>query len=115
MNHVVIAADVEHIEVRVVNLPVAVPCTESLGHGTCVIHFEYGLLQLLSCRNDTNVLTLDNLIADTPTDDAGMVSVALHHRMDILTIARIDERRVFVGGLRCSPAIEGLSDNQHTQ
>ena len=64
--------------------------------------------------NHTDVFTLDDLVADTPADDAGMVAVALHHSLYVLAITRVDERRVIVGSLLCTPAVEGLVDDQHT-
>ena len=115
VNHVVIATNVEHLEMRVVDLPVAVPGAEGLGHRTCVVNLLDGCLQLASCGDHADILTLDDLVADTPADDAGVVHVALYHRMDILTIARVDKRGVVVGVLLRAPSIEGLTNDEHTQ
>ena len=113
VNHVVVAANVQHLEMRVVDFPVAVPRAEGLRHRACVVLFLYGLLQLAGGGDNTDVLALNDLIADAPADNAGVVTVALHHRMDILTVARVDERGVVVGSLGRAPAVESLTDDKH--
>ena len=96
VDHVVIAADIEHIEVRVVDFPVTVPRAESFGDGTRVVHLQNGLLQLASSGDDADVLTLNHLIADAPADNARVVAVAQHHRVDVLAVARVYQRGVVV-------------------
>ena len=65
-NHVVIANHIEHFGMRVVNLPVAVPGTESLGNWTCVVYFLYGFLQLSGGIDHADVLTFYYFVANTP-------------------------------------------------
>ena len=113
--HIVISTDVQHVEVRVIDFPIAVPSAESLGHRTCLVVIQYSLFQHLCRMDDADVLSLYHLVADAPADDAGMIAVTLHHRTDILLIARIDKRRIVVWFLGCAPSVEGLADDQHTQ
>ena len=86
-NHIVITTDIEHIKVWVVDFPVSVPSTQSLSDRACSVVFEYFLLQQFSGVNHADVLTLDHLVTDAPTNDAGVVAVAHDHRTDILLIA----------------------------
>ena len=85
--HIVISADIEHVKVWIVYFPVSVPGTKSLGYGACGVVIQNGLLQHLCGVYHADVFTLYHLIADAPTDDAGVIAVALYHRTDILPIA----------------------------
>ena len=112
-DHVVVAHHIEYLSVRVVDFPVAIPGTESLSNGTCLVMFVDGLLHLSGCIDHANVLTLYHLVADAPRDDAGVVAVAQHHCMDVLAEAGVDDGRIVIGILLCAPAIEGLVNNEH--
>ena len=112
-DHIVVTNHVEHLCMWVVDFPIAVPCTECLCDGTCLIALQDGSLQL-SCRLDhANLLALDHFVADTPGDDTGVIAIAQHHGVGVFTIAGVDEGRVVVGILLCAPAVEGFADNQH--
>ena len=100
---------------RIVDFPVAVPGAQSLCHRTSVIQLHDGRLQLPRRSNDPDVLAFNNLIAYAPADDAGVVAVALHHRLNILLVARVDESGIVVRVFRRTPAVKSLIDNQHTQ
>ena len=113
--HIVITTNVEYIKVWVKDFPIVVPGAESLGYGASGVIIQNSLLQQLSGMDYTDVLALDNLVADAPADDAWMIAVTLHHRTYILSIARIDKRRIVVWFLGCTPTVEGLADDQHTQ
>ena len=111
--HIVIAHHVEHLGVRVIDLPVAVPGTKGLGDGARLIPCQDGSLELAGGGNHTDILSLDDLIADAPADDAGVVAVALHHLADVVGVARVDKRGIVVGRLGRAPAVEGLADDEH--
>ena len=65
-DHVVVAADIKHIKMRVVDLPVAVPGTEGFGDRTCCVTIQDSLLQQFGCVDNTDVFAFDNLVADAP-------------------------------------------------
>ena len=114
MDHVVVTTNIKHIEVRIVDFPVIVPGTERLSHWARLVVIQNGLLQLTGRGNDADILTLYHLVADAPADDAGMIAVTLHHRTDILSIARVNQRGIIVGLLGRAPAVEGFTDNEHS-
>ena len=112
-DHIVVTNHVEHLCMWVVDFPIAVPCTKCLCDGACLVALQDGCLQL-PCRLDhANLLALDHFVADTPGDDAGVITIAQHHGVGVFTIAGVDEGRVVVGILLCAPAVESLADNQH--
>ena len=85
--HIVVAHDVKHLGMRVIDFPIAVPCTERLGDGSRLVPLEDGLLHK-SCRcDDADFLALDHLVADAPADDAGVVAVAFHHCPQVFLVA----------------------------
>ena len=113
--HIIISADIQHVEVRVIDFPISVPGTERLSHGASGVIIQNSLLQQLSGVDHADVLALDDLIADAPADDTRMVAVALHHRTDILLIARVNQRRIVIGFLGRAPSVESLADHQHAE
>ena len=90
-DHVVVAADIKHIKMRIVDLPVAVPGTEGFGDGARRVTIQDSLLQQFGCLDNTDVLALDDLVADTPADDAGVVAIAQHHGVDVLTVTGVND------------------------
>ena len=113
--HVVVACYVEHLGMRVVDFPVVVPGTQGLSNGARRIIFEDSLLHLSGGIYYADVLALDDLVADAPRDDAWMVAVAQHHSTDVLTETGVDDGRIVIRILLCTPAIESLVDDQHAQ
>lgn len=63
-NHIVVAANVEHLKMRVVNFPIPVPSAESLGDGTCCITFQDGIFQQFCGVNHADFLALNYLITN---------------------------------------------------
>ena len=113
-DHVVVTHHIEHLGMWVVDLPVAVPGTKGLGNRARLVTFKDGLLHLSGGIDHADVLALNDLVADAPRDDARMVAVAQHHRMNVLAETGVYDSRVVVGILLCAPAIEGLVDDEHT-
>ena len=112
-DHIVIATDVEHFEVGVVDLPVTVPGTEGFCNRACPITLQDSLFQQSCSMYHADLFTFYYLVANTPADDAGVVAITQHHGVDILTIAGVDEGGVVVGILLCAPAVESLVDDKH--
>ena len=71
----------------VVDFPVAVPCAEGFRYGSRLVALQNGSLQLTGSLYDAQFLALNDLVANTPRDDAGVIPVAQYHGVDILTIA----------------------------
>ena len=65
-NHIVIACHIEHLGMRVVDFPIAIPGTERLSNRTRVVYFQYSFLHLSSGIDHADVLALNNLVADAP-------------------------------------------------
>ena len=114
-NHVVVATNIEHIEVRVVNLPVTVPSTERFRHRSRLVTLKNGSFQLLGSLNHAEFLAFDDLVAYAPRDDARVIPVAHHHRMNVLAIAGVNHRRIVVLQLRSTPSVESLAYDEHAQ
>ena len=88
-NHIVVTHNVECFGVRVVDFPIAVPSAKSLGNGTGVVFFENCLFEHTCGIYAADVLALDNLVADDPSHNAGVVAVAEYHTLYIVGGERI--------------------------
>ena len=52
-NHVVVTTDIKHLEVGIIDFPVAIPGTEGFCDRTCVINLQDSLLQQACCMDNT--------------------------------------------------------------
>ena len=52
-NHIVIASHIEHIEVGIIDFPVAIPGTEGFRDRTCIVNLQDSLLQQACCMDNT--------------------------------------------------------------
>ena len=114
-NHIVVAADVEHLEMGVVDFPVAVPGAEGLGDGARGVDFQHGPFQLAGGGDHADVLALNDLVAQAPGNDARVVAVAQHHGVDVLAVAGVDHGGIVVFQLCRAPPVEGLANDEHAQ
>ena len=91
-DHVVVAANIKHVKVGIIDFPVAVPCAESLRDGARRVAFQYCSLQQLRRMHHADVLPFYYLVAQTPSDNRRVIAVSHHHGLDILAVARVNHR-----------------------
>ena len=66
MHHVVVAGNIEYLEMRVGDFPIIIPCAEGFGDGSCPIALQHGCLEFSRCGYDGYILALNNLVANAP-------------------------------------------------
>ena len=72
------------------------------------------LSHLVSSLDNLNLLTLDDLVADAPAEDAGVQAVTKHHRVDVALPPLVYQQMVVVGVFLLTPAVERFVDNQQS-
>ena len=85
------------------------------GDGSGRIEASDAIDQLPGSGDPGRIRTLWNFIANAPEDDAGMISIAEHHRVDIALPPLFEIPVIVFRILGSFPHVERLIDHQHTE
>ena len=114
-NHVVITHDIMLCSQWVVDIPITIPSSQSRSDRTMLrILLTDTCGQQMGGLHHFNLLAFNDLVADTPTEDARVQTVTTHHRIHITLPPLIEKRGVVIEilVLMLAPAVEDLVNDQ---